>query len=508
MRINVFSEIDYRRKCKLKIGGVMKYLNCINILLWCLFSVSFAVDKWSLVYHETFDEEFNEPTEWIEDAYGDDSPYHVGPFDEDGEYFHQQYGSSFQTNLDKFRSFRKSFTYGEDGWLTVELYGRDSNKDGIPETGGAFKSVNGKAKLISTSHTDGAIITSTKELPSRYRVEVTISNINFGGEKNGSWEYDGKKNGYDGGEMAGPWKPGNVSAVDENGIYFLCILDYAKPAPHNNVFIHHHRKVVMDSDNNNDGGYSWSKVWNPNIGAFENDGSHYISMIWLNGESFGSDNTGNHFVSYTPAGWQTKTGVAHFGDKYLDNESYTFTIERNKDEYTMSVTGKFYYGGTKTYIGTRKCADAPVIWHYNQKSEELNSGNYNEVKNYNGKTFNTWPENSFYPDYFFFGDPHINYYEGTAEYDDLKLYLMDSTPLGLKKHTINSCKNFAETHKVFIGLNGIINISAIKLARVNNVELFSVQGKKIGDYGIQMINGAISLKSFKRSSKQLVIMRF
>ncbi|WP_437813910.1 hypothetical protein [Sorangium sp. So ce1078] len=32
---------------------------------------------------------------------------------------------------------------------------------------------------------------------------------------------------------------------------------------------------------------------------------------------------------------------------------------------------------------------------------------------------------SAYPDHFFFGDPHINYYEGTAELDDAKLYLPD-----------------------------------------------------------------------------------
>ena len=40
-----------------------------------------------------------------------------------------------------------------------------------------------------------------------------------------------------------------------------------------------------------------------------------------------------------------------------------------------------------------------------------------------GVSFDTWPQGSAYPDYFLFGDPHINYYEGTARFDDLKLYL-------------------------------------------------------------------------------------
>jgi hypothetical protein len=36
-------------------------------------------------------------------------------------------------------------------------YGRDSDRDGVPETGGQFVSVNGVARLISTRHHDGAI---------------------------------------------------------------------------------------------------------------------------------------------------------------------------------------------------------------------------------------------------------------------------------------------------------------------------------------------------------------
>ena len=92
-------------------------------------------------------------------------------------------GQEFLDNLNKFRSYRKSYTYGEDDWLTVELYGRDSDKDGIPETGGTFVNEDGKAKLISTRHYDGAIIRSTDELPDKYRIEVTVSRINFGGKE-------------------------------------------------------------------------------------------------------------------------------------------------------------------------------------------------------------------------------------------------------------------------------------------------------------------------------------
>ena len=38
--------------------------------------------RWRRVHHETFDAPFAQPP-WIEDTYGDASPYHVDMFDED-----------------------------------------------------------------------------------------------------------------------------------------------------------------------------------------------------------------------------------------------------------------------------------------------------------------------------------------------------------------------------------------------------------------------------------------
>ncbi|CAH2717354.1 hypothetical protein BACCIP111895_04546 [Neobacillus rhizosphaerae] len=89
----------------------------------------------------------------------------------------------------------------------------------------------------------------------------------------------------------------------------------------------------------------------------------------------------------------------------------------------MLVTGNFYYGGQTTYKASRKFKENPLTWHFNQTPEEYTAPFYNQTKMFNGKTYDTWPEGSAYPDYFFFGDPHINYYEGTELYDDVKLYL-------------------------------------------------------------------------------------
>ena len=379
---------------------------------------------WNLVYSETFDSLIVEPKKWTEDTYGDTSKWHVDIFDEDGDFFTEVYGSSFKDDLNKFRSFRKSFTYGKDGWLTFELYGRDEDKDSNPESGGKFMNENGKAKIICQRHTDAAIIRTSDELPEIYRLQVTVSNINFGGDQDddGNWFENGKFNGYDSlEENAGPWRQdgnGNgVPAYNENGIYFLGICDFHNPAPHNNVFWHHHRKLVMDTDNNNYDGSSWSQIYNPSKGTFEEDGNRYISMLWLQGEDFGSDFVGNEFVSWTTQGWMYDPT---FIDKYLPDESYVFTVERTTGSYTISVSGNFYYGGKTTYTATKKITEYPVVWHYNRR--ENYDGSYNQIKEYNGKEYQTWPADSYYPDYFFCGDPHINFYEGTAEYDNLMLW--------------------------------------------------------------------------------------
>lgn len=377
-----------------------------------------------LVHHETFDAPFAEPEAWVEDTYGEQSPWHVDAFDEDGEFFVEQGGELFLAGLRSFRSFRKAFTYGEGGWLTVELYGRDVDRDGAPEGGGRFASEGGKAVLTSKRHHDAAILRSTRPLPRRYRVEVTVSKIRFGGKSGESWVSAdrGKLNGYDGDESGGPWRfrtgnPGPLPAITDNGVYFLCITDYARPAPHNNVFIHHHRKVVMDSDNNVP---PWSEVWNPRTGRPELDGSHYVAMIWLNGRSFGSPWVGNDFLSYTPGGFRDG---AIFADKYLDGEAYVFAVERDGEGYTMSVSGRFHHGGLTTYTARRGFREGAPTWHYNQTAEEYGPPRFNETITVGKRKIETWPEGSAYPDHFFFGDPHINYYEGTAEFDDVKLYL-------------------------------------------------------------------------------------
>jgi len=229
--------------------------------------------------------------------------------------------------------------------------------------------------------------------------------------------------------------------------------------------------VVMDTDNNNP---AWSKMWDPGRNAAVTDGSHYISMIWLNGEDFGNERTGNQFVSYTPGGWKYDPT---FVDKYIDGESYVFTIERVGDSYALSVSGNFYYGGRRTYSATRRWRDDPVTWHYNRMPDEYAPAQWNQTRSYGGQPYQTWPEGSSYPDYFFFGDPHINYYEGSAEYDDLKLYVRPSTAVAAAAMSRTCGHRLQRTVEM---ADGMPRVSVPRRSRAGTVLFYSVDGSVRG----------------------------
>ncbi len=70
--------------------------------------------------------------------------------------------------------------------------------------------------------------------------------------------------------------------------------------------------------------------------------------------------------------------------------------------------------------------DGRPIWHFNNRPEEYD-GRFNTTLTFSGPygrySVEQWPEGSAYPDFFILGDPHLNYYEGSAVIDDTKLYV-------------------------------------------------------------------------------------
>ena len=390
-----------------------------------------VVDGWVLKHKETFDQPLPANLPWQRDAYGRPED----PWDEDGLFFFKKYqvfGKNFADALGKFLSFRKSFTYGDEGWLTFELYGRDANADGTlsaQEHGGEFListlgDGNRVLQLNDAVHYDGAEVRSTEPLPSEYRIRLKVTPIAAGGrDDDGVW----RKNGYsDGNETADPWRftdksTAPMEAWRENGFYFLTILD-TKPMPHNDVWIHHHRKVVIDSDNNIYPDGPWSTIWTPQGRIRE--GSHPVSMLALDGNRFGSGWTGNPFLCFYNGAFRSDCGpTGHTAaDAYINGETYTITIERNATHYLLEVSGRFQYGGQTTYRGEIDFRKTPV-WHYNNTPQDAPGDKDSQPLKSLGIDWHAWPSDSAYPDYFMFGDPHITHYEGTVLYDDVELWV-------------------------------------------------------------------------------------
>jgi len=87
----------------------------------------------------------------------------------------------------------------------------------------------------------------------------------------------------------------------------------------------------------------------------------------------------------------------------------------------MEISGKFLYGGQTTYRSSIDAA-ASCVWHFNRSAAEdasrcLDEGHLPSLP----ASFPNWPAGATWPDWFMFGDPHTNYYEGDVLYDDVRL---------------------------------------------------------------------------------------
>lgn len=411
-------------------------------------------DGWELKYEEDFSEDLKvDDAAWVRDDYGEDSPWYVdGELDDNGEFFHIKGGEDFERHLDSFWLMRKRAAFGEDDWLTADLAARDYSKTGEVEKPVTFNNVtlsNGEkgAKLDEPDYGGGGLIRSTEPLPPEYRIEYKLKTVDFGGMRDGSFEYDGKTNGIkdEGDKTNFPWKasgdfdgpsdpsnPNFGSVLGENGFYFLAIVDYDDPAPHNNIFIHTHRKVGMDAYNVNG---LWSDsylITNPDTGdlyKYNSDKStrNGINAFFMNGDEFKDhDMPYNEFLIETEAGSNEGDiiSAAEIQPELMPDEDYTFAVEKDETGYTMEMSGNFLHTGNKTLRYKRDfIEDDQPIFHYNNRPDQYD-GEYDHVwDDGEYKIDNTWPEGSAYPDYFIIGDPHITHYEGSASMTDIKLYV-------------------------------------------------------------------------------------
>lgn len=304
-------------------------------------------------------------------------------------------------------AYRQTNNIGESGWLTVESYTRDPQTEMttlISVVSDPANEQNRVLRLASPQHTDATLIRSSQPLSGQYRISLKVGFANFG---------DGQGlNGYDGGETAGPWL--NKSAIGENGFYWLAIADTI-PRPQSNLWWHHHRKVVIDSDNHYP---PWMQIWDGT--QFITSGRHPVMLFALDGRSKGDALTGKPFISFSHWQWHA-SGQIRALDAYLPDQWYEVVIERDQAGFTFRISGRFAHGGYRDYV-SRIDAQSRCIWHYNRPQDESTTDVRNpECYQDDGPQYARWPANGAWPDYFFFGDPHINYYEGEVYYDDIRL---------------------------------------------------------------------------------------
>jgi hypothetical protein len=352
---------------------------------------------WVVQAQESFESTQIPTASWTPDTYPDD-----GPFSDNGVYFKNN-------GVSPPSAHRISVPFGAGGWLTIESYTRNQGNSLGQMVAIQDDPAGGKNKVLritSPAHTDATVIRPTKPLPARYRVSLRAGYASFGDGKGG-------QNGYDSGdESAGPWL--QADATSENGFYWLAILD-AVPRPHNNVWIHHHRKVVFDSDNHHP---PWMEIWDGS--SFVSSGEHPIMMFAVDGAGQGDEKTGKPFISYAAGAWQP-SGKIRAVDSYKPGTWYTVVIERTGDSFKMEISGDFKHGGQKTYSATVD-ARQRCVWHFNNTALSsgdscVDDGHYPALDS----SFPHWPAGKAWPDYFMFGDPHENYYEGFVYYDDVKL---------------------------------------------------------------------------------------
>ncbi len=153
------------------------------------------------------------------------------------------------------------------------------------------------------------------------------------------------------------------------------------------------------------------EIWNGN--AFVERGEHPVMMFAIDGTGADSDRVGRPFIPYSSGKWQP-SGSIRAADSYKSNLWYDVRLEREGNVYTVEVSGDFQYGGKTTY---RASIDAmsSCVWHFNRTADE--DASKCEAPG--------WSPGDTWPDYFMFGDPHENYYEGEVYCDDVRLEVRD-----------------------------------------------------------------------------------
>ena len=316
--------------------------------------------------------------------------------------------------VESVNGYRLDIPFQNNPWITASIYTRSMPKgaDILPiqhflkRVTDPEDQTNQVLRLKSPAHSDGVILRSTHPLPKDYKISLKIGYADYGDGRS-------KRNGYStGNESALPWHPHKAS--EQNGFYWLSILD-TQPQPQNNTWIHHHRKFVIDSDNHAQG---WMQMATSNQ-EFVVSGEQPIMVFAVAGQGQNHERIGMPFLSYAQ-NQVLKPGIIRAIDAYKANQWYQVSIQRLNDVFRFEITGDFKYAHQAKYRGSIDTQEH-CVWHSNRPSEPIPSVcQLDEKMQYMWSEMNWLAGDEGKPDYFMIGDPHVNYYEGQVLIDDIR----------------------------------------------------------------------------------------
>jgi len=104
-------------------------------------------DAWRLIRSEKFNRPMRagNDTGWFPNKDEKGTGYDVDAYDNDGEFFQTFGGDAFREHLAGLGLYRRSYTVGKKGWLTVELAARDRDGDGRPDNVPSFRRTRSRA---------------------------------------------------------------------------------------------------------------------------------------------------------------------------------------------------------------------------------------------------------------------------------------------------------------------------------------------------------------------------
>ncbi len=209
---------------------------------------------------------------WVRENYAE--PFDT-IMDDNGQWYRNDYGPAWTTAFNSFRTYRKEFPVGQNGWLTASLSARDWNADGVIEsppsitTRGAGRR-SAWPKINVPDHTGGAIFRPTQPAarPVPHRVQAQDDRLRRQAQRLDQLRRQGQRLLHrrdarpstrgaraptaraGAATPSAPyceWQDVRSGPYGYNGFHFMSIVDFANPAPRNNHFWHYRRKVLMDS---------------------------------------------------------------------------------------------------------------------------------------------------------------------------------------------------------------------------------------------------------------------